>query len=105
MFVKDSEKKFLGNWWVWITFLIIVSSMAFGVLRYAGIVGTTIVERVVFENSYQKTAADKKAKNIYSAQLAEIEYRLSGELDDNVRTDLEAQASMLRVQSRALNAQ
>jgi len=105
MFVKDSEKKFLGKWWVWITFLIIVSSIAFGALKYLGIYGTTVAERIIFENSYQKTAADKKAKNIYSAQLAEIEYRLNGELDDNVRSDLNAQAAMLRVQSRALNAQ
>jgi len=105
MFVKDDEKKFLGKWWVWITFLIIGTGVVFTGLRWAGLIGTTIVERIIFENSYQKTSADKKAKNIYSAQLAEIEYRLNGELDDSVRSDLEAQASMLRVQSRALNAQ
>lgn len=98
----SQEKREVGKWWLWILGLLVVSSIIFTSLRYLSIIGNTIMERNVFENSYQKTTADKKAYDVYSAQLAEIESRLSNNLDEQTRQDLEAQRAMLKVQIRAL---
>lgn len=98
----EKEKKYLASWWMWLLGLVVLSSIILGVLKYVGMIGTTVVERVIFENSYQKVAADKKANNVYSAQLAEIEYKLSGNIDAQTRQDLNAQAAMLRVQRNSV---
>ena len=98
----DNDKRIVGKWWMWILLLVVISSVILTSLKYMGVVGGTIIERVVFENSYQKVAADKKAKNVFAAQLAEVEYKLSGKLDDETRQQLEAQAAMLRIQARSI---
>lgn len=81
----NSEKREFGGWWLWILLLIIITSFSFFGLRYFGVVG----ERIIFENSYQKDAAENAKRNMLEAELAGINSRLSSssslteiELDD-----------------------
>lgn len=94
----EQEKKYLGGWWVWILTLIVLSMIVFGGLRYAGIIGGTIVERKVFENSYQKHEADKEAVTSYSAEIRMLRSRLDNpNLDDGTKAEIQAQIDTLTV--------
>jgi len=98
----DTEKKEVAGWWMWILMLVVVSSIIFTGLSYFGIIGKTVVERAVFEQSYQKKAGDKQKIAIFEAQLAEIMRKLSNsELDATTRSNLEASASSIRIQLTA----
>ena len=69
------------------------------ILSSLGLIGSTIVERKVFENSYQYTEARKTETLVFEAQLVEIERRLSNtELNKTQRSNLEAAAAGLRIQ-------
>jgi hypothetical protein len=95
----EQEKKYLGGWWVWICILLVGTVIVFSLLRYAGLIGGTIVERKVFENSFQYSEARKSEVATFQAQLVEIDRKLSNpEIDANTRSNLEAQASALRIQ-------
>ena len=92
------EKLEVGGWWIWLTFLLIISVAAFMGLRAAGMIGGVWLERKVFEQSYQKQAGDRERLATFQAQLAEIDARLAGELDDQTRASLHAQRSALNIQ-------
>ena len=95
----DSEKKDFGKWWIWILLLTIVSIVAFTGLNYVGLIGGTIVERKVFENSFQYSEARKMEIATFEAQLTEIEHKLSSDsIDSETRENLEAQAAGIRIQ-------
>lgn len=98
----DKEKKDVGKWWVWIFFLIVMSVLVLTGLRYFGLIGGTIVERVVFENSMQYTEARKTQIATFEAQLIEINGQLSNpSLEAGTRHNLETSASVIRVQLNA----
>ena len=68
-------------------------------LNSLGLFGRTVVERKVFENSFQYAEAKKSEKAAFKAELAEINRRLTnGDLDKSTRNNLEAHASALRIQ-------
>ncbi len=94
---KDALKRVL-----WISAIVLLLMVIFGIARSVGLIGQTAVENAVFQNSYQKQNADKKAKNVFAAQLAEIEYQLAHETDEDVINQLRKQQSMLRVQSASV---
>ncbi|MHC4690965.1 MAG: hypothetical protein ACYS5F_15265 [Planctomycetota bacterium] len=94
----ESEKKYFASWWFWIGFLVIVSLPVFFGLRSLGLIGSTVVEREVFQRSFQYQEARKTAIATYEAQLVEIERKLLGELDQNTRNNFEAQAAAIRIQ-------
>lgn len=94
----EHEKKYFGGWFVWVFFLLIVASIILTGLSYMGIIGKTVVKRVVFENSFQYSEARKSEIATFNAQLTEISHKLSNpELDKTTRTNLEAQASSVRI--------
>lgn len=98
----EQEKKYFGGWFVWAFFLMVVSGIVLTGLNYAGIIGRTIIEREVFEQSYQKKAADHDRMSTYQATLAEIQGRLlNPNLDTGTRANLEAQASSIRIMIRS----
>jgi len=98
----DVEKKEFAGWWMWILMLVVTSGIIFTTLNYFGIIGKTVVERAVFEQSYQKKAGDKQKIAIFKAQLAEITRKLSNpELNNVTRSNLEASASSIRIQLNA----
>ena len=94
----DPEKKEFGKWWLWVLLLVVISGVALAITSYAGKVTGTVVERTVFEQSYQKQAGDSKRIRTWRAQLAQINSRLAGELEPHTRSELESQAAMLRIQ-------
>lgn len=60
--------------------------------------GHTVVERKVFENSFQRTAGLKERLATDEAVLVGLRAQLSNpNLDQNTRTNLEAQAAAIRV--------
>lgn len=99
----DTEKKEFAGWWLWVLLLVIVSIGALSITGFGSRFLSVTADRVIFENSYQKSAADKAKQSALQSQLSEIEARLrSSNLTDEMRVDLEAQASGMRVQLNAL---
>ena len=94
---KDTSWTFWRFLPITIVIIGILALLGFG-LRSAGLFGDTIVERKVFENSYQRSEALKSQIAGDEAVLVEIERKLSNTtLDENTRTNLEAQASAARI--------
>lgn len=82
---------------IFVFVLVILGAVGF-VLNTGGIIGKTIVEREVFEQSYQRTAALAERVAVDVASLAEIERQLlNPNLDANTRFNLNAQAAAARV--------
>lgn len=96
----EQEKKDFGRWWVWVLTLFVLSIIVFSGLSYMGIIGRTIVERKVFENSYQRSESVKSEIATFEATLAEIGHKLSGDISEQTRNELEAQASSIRIMLR-----
>lgn len=90
----EQEKKYFASWWFWCLGLLVMTSIIVFGLKAVGVFG----ERVIFEQSYQYKESRKSEIATYNAQLAEIERKLLGQLDDNTRNNLEAQASAIRIQ-------
>jgi hypothetical protein len=77
--------------------VVILFSVGFG-LKSLGLFGRTVVERKVFENSYQRSESIKAQIATDEAVLAEIEQKLlNPNLDADTRFNLEAQVSAARV--------
>ncbi|MFW9801134.1 MAG: hypothetical protein ACFFFC_00655 [Candidatus Thorarchaeota archaeon] len=71
-----------------------------------GLFGRTVIERKVFENSYQRSASLKSQIATHKAALEEIRIRLnSPDLDKTTKYNLEAQAASLRIQIKAAKEQ
>ena len=98
---KQSYKaggKGIRKWWIMILCLVILTVVVFTALRYSGMIVNTIVEREVFKNSFQYKEARISEISTYSAQLIEINTKLSmSDLDDNTRANMKAQAASIRI--------
>lgn len=98
----DSEKKEFTNWWALGIGLLLVTIVLFTILGYARVYSRTVVERKVFENSYQYKSGQRTKEAVYEAQLEEIRHKLSrSDLNNVQRNNLEAQESMIRIQLSA----
>ncbi len=94
----QKEVKEFSVFWMVILLLTVISFPVFWSLNAAGILGTTIIEREVFRNSYQYQASQESKQNTIAAQLVEIEHMLADKnLDPGLRRELEAKARALRV--------
>jgi hypothetical protein len=93
----DNEKKEFGKWWIWVLFLLALTIISFSALNYLGIIGKTVVERKVFEQSYQRSESLKSEIATYEAQLAMIEAQLSGDLEPLTRANLNAQVRSIKI--------
>ena len=92
-----------SHWTFWrfiplfLAVVIILSGVGFA-LHSAGVFGEPVVERKVFEQSYQRREALKSQIANDEAVLAEIERKLQNtKLDEDTRHNLEAQASAARI--------
>lgn len=101
---KEAREIAVESRWTFFRFLplfVVVVVVFFGIafgLRSAGLIGGTIVEREVFERSYQRSEALKSQIAIDQAVMTEIEQKLSNpNLDEDTRFNLEAQLSAARV--------
>ena len=103
--IREARKGILFLLPVIVLVIIVLSLVGWG-LNAAGIFGSTVVERKVFEHSYQRSEAMKARIATDEAALAEIEARLSNpKLDAETRANLEAQARAARVRLKAARSQ
>lgn len=93
-----SEKTYVGGWWIWITLLSMFTIAVLFALNAAGLLGRTILERKIFEQSYQRQTGQAERLATFQAQLSEINSRLAGELDPTTRSNLQAQKSAINIQ-------
>ncbi len=100
-----------ASWTIWrflpifLIVIFILALLGFG-LRSCGLLGETVVERKVFEASYQRTAAIKAQIANDEAVLEEIKIMLTNpSLDESTRTNLNAQAAAARMRIRTARAQ
>lgn len=107
MYDSKEDRKEFRRWgrtatWV-VAFAFVVLTIIGGVLHASGKLFNTAVEREVFEQSYQRSAAETQRFNTLTAELEGAEARLSaGNLNDVQRADLEAHAAALRIQIRQM---
>ena len=82
---------------VFLLIVLIVGGTA-ATTRYLGMWGKTVVERKVFENSYQRSESVANEIAINEATVAQIEAQLlNPNLDENTRYNLNAQLSAARI--------
>ena len=94
----ETDKKYFAGWWFWILLLLILTGIILFGLNSIGLIGKTIVERKVFENSYQKKAADKDARFMYDAQIAVLERRLrSAKLSESEKAEIQGQIDSINI--------
>lgn len=94
----DEEKKDIGKWWMWFLFLCVVSGIIITGLNYAGYLTSTLVERKVFEHSYQRSEALKSQIAVDESTIAEIQQKLlNPDLDKGTKFNLKAQISAARI--------
>ena len=87
-------KKFVG---IFVAVVVFLSVLGF-TLNSLGLIGGTAVQRVVFEQSFQRSESMKARIAADKAALAEVEARLSNpNLDQDTRYNLEAQARAMRI--------
>lgn len=80
-----------------IILFLVFSAISFGV-NSCHKVANTAVERKVFENSYQKSEADKDAHSTYAAELRMLRNRLNNpNLDESSRVEIQAQIDSITV--------
>ena len=102
----NTDRKEFGKWWLWVLILVVLAVIVFSGLRYAGIVTGTVVEREVFEQSYQRTEGLKQQIATWEAQIAELEGKLlNPKLDEDTKTNINAQISAIRVRLDAARRQ
>lgn len=98
----DGEKKIFGGWWLWVLLLVVISVVALGVLGSGMRIFGVAVEREIFEQSYQRSAAETARLNILNAELVGARSRLQqGSLTATQEADLRAQIAGLEAQIRA----
>lgn len=96
-FTKEGRWTFFKVLPFFLIFVTTLGGIGFG-LKSLGIIGSTAVEREVFEQSYQRSASLKSQLATDQSVLLEIERKLSNpNLDKNTRFNLEAQASATRI--------
>jgi len=96
--LKEARWTFFKGMPLLLMIVFFLAVLGFG-LNSLGLFGRTVVERKVFENSFQYSEARKSEIATFEAQLSEINRKLSGDsIDLATRTNLEAHASALRIQ-------
>jgi len=97
----NEERKEFVKWSMLALFVTVITLIVFAALSYSGKYTGTVVERKVFEQSYQKQAGDDARMRAYRAQLAMINNKIYTETDEQILNDLRAQKAMLEVQINA----
>jgi len=93
------EKKDANSWIRWVLFWVILLGVGATAAGYMGLYTGTVVERVVFKESYQRSSAFEAKIAGYEAQLTEINLQLRDTtLSPSARKNLKTSAAGLRVQ-------
>mgnify|MGYP006935363369 CR=1 FL=1 len=92
------EKKVITSWWFYFLGLILITIIVGSFMKYFGMIGKTVAERVIFENSYQRSETMKSREIGYLVQLSQINSMLATETDPEKINYLKAQEAMLNTQ-------
>lgn len=92
----DTKKREFGAWWAWVVLLATVTIVAVTGLSYAGVIGRTVVEREVFEQSFQYTAARRAEIATYEAQIASLEVQ-ERTADERAAREIASQLAAIRI--------
>lgn len=85
-------------WWIIGIIAVVVTVIVLSTVSYVGVFTSTVVERKVFESSYQYSEARKTEIATYEAQLIQINSQLSNQnLSDSERSALEGQTASINV--------
>lgn len=94
-----NDKKSVGCWWAWILILLIGTILVLTVTGVAGRIVDVVVQREVFERSFQYQESKSEQIATYQAAMAELESKLAdSNLSDSVKSDIRAQLAALRIQ-------
>jgi len=96
----QSEKKEFGGWWIWILTLLVITMIIMAALNITGVIGKTIVERVVFEQSFQYREGMKQRVNTLEANIVEIDSMIA--LGQGDADELQAQKRVLKIQLNSM---
>ena len=101
--VNNLNKEVHWTFWkilpVAILIIVIISVIGFG-LKSAGLIGSTVVERIVFEQSFQYKVGLAQRGAILEANLVEVDILLRSNPEN--KQDLINQKSVLRAQLNAI---
>ncbi|MEP2944000.1 MAG: hypothetical protein ABJL18_00995 [Hyphomicrobiales bacterium] len=73
----DKEKREFGGWWIWVGLLLVLTFIVGFALNAVGLIGKAVVERVVFEESYQRKAGDAAKLATFEAQRSSLREQLT----------------------------
>ena len=94
----EDEANLIFRWWIVGIILFVTTFVILTVVSYLGLFTSTVVERKVFENSFQYSEARKTEILTFESQLAQIEVQLkSPSISDATRVDLESQKASISV--------
>ncbi len=94
-----SEKKSMAGWWTFFLVLLVVSMAVLGATGALGRIVNVVVEREVFERSFQYQESKSEQIATYQAQMAELESKLAdSNLSDSAKSDIRAQLAAIRIQ-------
>lgn len=97
-----SERSEVTKWFFLFLGAIVAISVLGFTLNSLGLLGSTFVERKVFEQSYQRSEGLVQQIATMEASLAEIEAQLQNPtLDEGTKAQLRAQRAAIRVQLNA----
>lgn len=93
------ERSEFAKWWFWILMLIIAATIILFPLGVFSRIANTIVEREIFEQSFQYDQAREKEIATYRASIAEMEVQLlNPNLAASDKRNIEVQLAAVRVQ-------
>ena len=94
-----SEKKSITGWWLFFLALLILSMGVLGATGVLGRIVDVVVQREVFERSFQYQESKSEQIATYQAAMAELESKLAdSNLSDSAKSDIRAQLAAIRIQ-------
>lgn len=97
--MPNKEKREFAAWWLWVLLLLVISIPVLFALNSFGLMGKTVVKRIVFEQSYQRKAGDDAKMSIFKAQRASLKRQLQrSDITSAQRSNFEAQLSAVEIQ-------
>ena len=88
--------------WVFVMFFVIITSIVFGIMGYFGKFTNTVVERKIYENSYQYSQGKKEEIATLEAQIEVLEEKLlNPKLNNETKREIRNQITALEARLRA----
>lgn len=102
----NDEKREFTRWWLLILALAVVTTAVFTYLGYFGSVASTVVERKVFEESYQRKESYKERLATLEASLVELKSRRSNpNLKPETIAEIDTQITVITARINAARSQ